>query len=137
MREKQAACFVLYNTYQQKAGSYKQGDKKMVLSIVSIVANVLFIVLLNLNLYTDHATFPDGTTRKWERSPIERLEVADNRWLLFLQIFLAAVSIISAILVIIGINNKVVKIIQLVSMIASAVSFIIIMIVAGTTHPTY
>lgn len=109
----------------------------MVLGIVSIVANVLFFVVLNLNLYTDHATFPDGTSRQWERSPIDRLEVADIRWLLYLQIFLAAVSIISAILVIVGINNKVVKIIQLVSMIASAVAFIIIMIVSGSIHPAY
>ena len=117
--------------------SYKAGDKKMILSIVSLVANVLFFVLLNLDLYTDRAVMADGTTHRWSHSPIDRLDAADMRILFYLQIFLAAVSIISAILVIIGINNKVVKIIQLVSMIASAVSFIIIMIVAGTTHPTY
>ena len=36
-----------------------------------------------------------------------------------------------------GIKNNIIKVVQLVSSIASLIMFIIIMIVAVTTHPTY
>ena len=109
----------------------------MILSIVSIIANIAFFVLVKLELFTDHASFPDGSEREYQRSVIDRLEVCDRRELLYLQLFLAAVSIITSILVLCGIKNNIIKVVQLVSSIASLIMFIIIMIVAVTTHPTY
>ena len=47
------------------------------------------------------------------------------------------ISIITSILYLVGIRNNVIKVIQLVATIASAVLFVIIMIVAGITHPKY
>ncbi len=109
----------------------------MILSIVSIIANIGFFVMFKLELFTDHATMVDGSEREYQRSIIDRLEVCDRRELLYLQIFLALVSVITSILILCGIKNNIVKIIQLVSSIASLIMFIIIMIVAAGTHPTY
>jgi hypothetical protein len=51
----------------------------MLISIISIIANTIFFVVLNLNIYTDRTTFPDGSTREWQRSPLARLELSDQR----------------------------------------------------------
>ena len=112
-------------------------EAHMVLSIISIIVNVVFFVVLKLNLYTDRAVLGDGTTREWQRSPLDRLYVADKQPLFYLQVFLAAVSIITSILVLVGVKNSIVKIVQIVSTIASVILFVIIMIVAGNIHPKY
>ena len=109
----------------------------MILSILSIVANIVFMVMLKLELFTDRATLPDGETRTYTWSAFDRLSAADKNWLGYLQIALVAISVISSILVLVGIKNNVVKIIQLVSMICSAVMFAVIMIVSVNTHPAY
>jgi len=109
----------------------------MILSIISIVVNILFIVVLKLDLYTDKIPMPDGDVRTWRGSPADRLDAASKSGLFYLQIFLAAVSVITSILIICGVKNNVVKIIQIASLIASAVLFIVIMVIAQTTHPKY
>ena len=109
----------------------------MMLNIISIVINVVFFIILNLDLYTDQVYLPDGIKREWHGSPIDRLYAADKNVLLYLYIFLAAVSILTGILLLAGIRNNVVKTVQLVAAIASVLVFIIIMAVAGNTHPTY
>ena len=109
----------------------------MIISIISIIANILFFVVMNLKLYNDHSIMSDGTERHWHNSPVDRLDSADMNALLYIEIALAAVSIITSILYLVGIRNNVIKVIQLVATIASAVLFVIIMIVAGITHPKY
>ena len=109
----------------------------MVLSIISIIVNVLFFVVMNLNLYTDRAVLGDGIEREWQRSPLESLYNADKAWLFYLQIIVSAISIISSILVIAGVKNNVVKAIQMISTAVSVIVFVIIMVVATTTHPKY
>ncbi len=109
----------------------------MILSIISILVNVLYFVVLNLKLYTDRAVLGDGIAREWQKSPIDRLYAADKNVLLYVQILLAAVSIITGILVIAGVKNNIVKIVQLSSTISSTVMFIVILSIAGSTHPRY
>ena len=109
----------------------------MVLSIVSIVLNAIFFVVLNLEIYTDRMPLADGSVREWHRSPLGRLDVADERYLFYLQILFAAVSVITSILIMVGIKNNAVKIIRLIATIASAIMFIIIMVATSNTHAKY
>ena len=114
-----------------------EAETEMLISIISIVANILFFVVLNLNIYTDRTSFPDGSTREWQRSPLARLELSDQRYLFYLQIAVAAVSVITSILVICGVKSNAVKIIRNVSSILSLIVFIIIMIASSNTHAKY
>ena len=45
----------------------------MLMTILSIIANIAYFVVLNLNIYTDRAMMPTGEVREWHRSPIIRL----------------------------------------------------------------
>lgn len=114
-----------------------EAETEMLISIISIVANILFFVVLNLNIYTDRTSFPDGSTREWQRSPLARLELSDQRYLFYLQIAVAAVSVITSILVICGVKSNAVKIIRNVSSILSLIVFIILMIASSNTHAKY
>lgn len=109
----------------------------MLLSIVSLVVNIAFFAVMNLELYTDRARMPNGGVREWHRSPIARLHISDRSALLYLQLAFAAVSVITAVLVLFGVKNSVVKTIRLVSTIASAIMFAVIMIVTGNAHVNY
>ena len=109
----------------------------MILSIVSIIINILFFVVLNLDIYTDRMYLPDNLSRERQVSPLYRLNMNDMNWLLYLQIFLAAVSVITSILFLAGVRNNVVKIVQIIATIASAVIFVLIMILTGNTHAKY
>ena len=113
------------------------GWKRMLISIVSIIANVLFLVMLNVKFYTDRAFMPDGERMVWHLSPLDKLDAIDKRFLWYFQIAIAAVSIISSILFMIGVKNNVVKIVQYISLAASALMFVIIMIVAAFTQAKY
>jgi TRAP-type uncharacterized transport system fused permease subunit len=109
----------------------------MLISIISIIANVLFFVVLNINFYTDRTSFPDGSVREDQRSPLGRLELSDQRYLFYLQTALAAVSIIMSVLVLFGVKNNAVKLIRNISSAASLIVFIIIIIATGNTHAKY
>ena len=50
----------------------------MLLSVVSIIANTIYYIILNIRLYTDEAAMPDGTIKKWHHSPAARLAIADQ-----------------------------------------------------------
>ena len=108
----------------------------MLLRIGSILLNIVYGVVLNLNLYTDRVAMTDGEARTWQRSPIDRLFLNDQSWLLYLQIALSAVSIITSILLLVGVKNQksnFLKTVQIVSTAASTVMFIVIMIVTAST----
>ncbi len=112
----------------------------MLLRIGSILLNILYGVVLNLNLYTDHSRMPDGGSRTWQRSPVDRLFLCDQSWLLYLEIVLGAVSIITSILLLIGgkaQKSNVLKTVQIVSTAASTVMFIVIMIVTANANVRY
>ena len=109
----------------------------MLITILSIILNIAYFVVLNLNIYTDRAMMPTGEIREWHRSPITRLNIADQSFLIYLQIVFAAVSIITSVLFLFGVRNNIIKIIQLVSTIGSTIVFIIIMIVTSNLHAKY
>ena len=109
----------------------------MLMTILSIIANIAYFVVLNLKIYTDRAMMPTGEVREWRRSPITRLSIADQSFLVYLQIVLAAVSVITSVLFLFGIRTRMVRTIQLVSLIGSAIVFIIIMIVTSDAHAKY
>ena len=109
----------------------------MLMAILSIIANITYFVVLNLNIYTDRAMMPYGEVREWHRSPITRLNIADQSFLIYLQIVLAAVSMITSLLFLFGVRSSIVKTIQLVSIIGSTIVFIIIMIVSSDSHAKY
>lgn len=110
---------------------------RMLLSIISIVMNVIYYAVLRMNLYTDRALMPYGEIREWRRSPIDRLYISDQPVLLYLQLAFAAVSVITGLLMLFGVKNSILKTVQLVSAIASTAMFIVIMIVTGNAHVRY
>ena len=109
----------------------------MLITILSIILNIAYFVVLNLNIYTDRAMMPTGEIREWHRSPVTRLNIADQSFLIYLQIVFAAVSIITSVLFLFGVRNNIIKIIQLVSTIGSTIMFNIIMIVTSNLHAKY
>ena len=109
----------------------------MLMSILFIIINIAYFVVLNINIYTDRAMMPTGEIREWHRSPVTRLNIADQSFLIYLQIVFAAVSIITSVLFLFGVRNNIIKIIQLVSTIGSTIMFIIIMIVTSNLHAKY
>ena len=109
----------------------------MLMTILSIIANIAYFIVLNLNIYTDRAMMPNGELREWHRSPITRLSIADQSFLIYLQIALADVSVITSVLFLLGIRGRMIRTIQLVSVIGSTIVFIIIMIVSSNSHATY
>ena len=109
----------------------------MLLAILSIIVNIAYFVVLNMNIYTDRAMMPTGEVREWHRSPIARLNIADQSFLIYLQVVLAAVSIISSVLFLLGVRSSIIRTIQLVSIIGSTIVFIIIMIVTSNSHAKY
>ena len=109
----------------------------MLVSILSIIVNIAYFVVLNMNIYTDRATMPTGEVREWHRSPIARLNVADQSFLFYLQMILAAVSMITSVLFLFGVRGRMIRTIQLVSIIGSTIVFIIIMIVTSSSHAKY
>ena len=109
----------------------------MLMTVLSIIANITFFVILNMNIYTDRAILPTGEIREWHRSPIARLNIADQSFLIYLQIVFAAVSIITSVLFLFGTRSSIIKTIRLVSIIGSTIVFIIIMIVTSISHAKY
>ena len=109
----------------------------MLMSILSIIANIAYFVVLNMNIYTDWATMPTGEIREWHRNPIARLNIADQSFLFYLQMILAAVSIITSVLFLFGVRGRMIRTIQLVSIIGSTIVFIIIMIVTSNSLAKY
>ena len=106
-------------------------------TILSIIVNIVYFVILNMNIYTDRAIMPTGEVRVWHRSPINRLNNADQSFLLYLQIVLAAVSIIASVLFLFNVRSSIIRTIQLVGTIGSTIVFIIIMIVTSDSHANY
>ena len=109
----------------------------MLMTILSIIINIAYFIVLNMDIYTDRAMMPTGEIREWHRSPITRLNIADQSFLFYLQMILAAVSIVTSVLFLFGVRGRMIRTIQLVSVIGSTIVFIIIMIVTSDSHANY
>ena len=109
----------------------------MMMTILSIIINITYFVVLNTNIYTDRAMMPTGEVREWHRSPITRLNISDQSFLVYLQIVLAAVSIITSVLFLFGVRSSKIRTIQWISTIGSTIVFIIIMIVTSYLYANY
>ena len=109
----------------------------MLLNVASIVANVLFFLIMNMQIYTDRAKMPNGETRTWRRSPISRLSISGRTWLVWLQFVFAVLSVVTCILVMCGVKTRVIRIVQTAATVGSAIMFIAVMIVSGDTHVNY
>jgi hypothetical protein len=109
----------------------------MLLSILSILLNIAYVVVLNISFYTDRAPMPTGQFREWHRSPLDRLNIADQSVLFYLQIVLSAVSVITSVLRLFGVRGRALNTVQLISTIASTIVFIIIMIVTSNAYAKY
>ena len=109
----------------------------MLTTILSIIVNIAYLVVLNMNVYTDRAMMPTGEIREWHRSPIARLNIADQSFLFYLQMILAAVSIVTSVLFLFGVRDRIIRTVQLASVIGSTIVFIIIMIVTSDSHAKY
>ena len=108
-----------------------------ILDIILIIVNGIYFAVLNTRLYTDRAMLPDGIEREWHLSPVDRMERAGNTTLLYIWIIFAVVSIVSGILLLIGIKNSTVKTVRLISTVISTVLFIAVLIIAGNIHLRY
>ena len=109
----------------------------MLMNILSIIVNIAYLVVLNLAFYTDRVKMPTGEIREWHRSPVTRLSISNQSFLFYLQIILAAVSIITSVLLFLGFQKSLIKTIQLISTIGSTVMFVIIMILTSNSHVRY
>ena len=111
---------------------------KMLLYIISIIANAVYFVILRMDLYTDTYHLPDWEMGVHHRSPIDSLYTADNPALLYLQLALMLASAVTSLLMLLGVKSHAVKVIQIASTIGSTAMFIIILIYAGYfVHPHY
>ena len=109
----------------------------MLMTILSIIVNIAYPVVLNIDFYTDRAKMPTGEIREWHRSPVARLNLSGQSFLFYLEIVLAVVSIIASVLLLLGVRKSIIKTIQLVSTIGSTVMFVIIMIVTANSNVRY
>ncbi len=109
----------------------------MLMSIIAFMANAVFWLLLNRDIYVDRVPMPDGGYREWERSAIARLRISGQNWILYLEVAFMALSIIASVLVLLGVKSSVIKAIQLISLMAATVMFIIIMIVTANKNVRY
>ena len=110
---------------------------KVILSIVSIIVNIVYFVILRTDIYLDRYHLPNGETGEHKRSPMNSLYHADMNWIFYLELLFMAVSIITSILLLFGVKNSIIKITQIVSTVASTVMFIVIMVISGNIHLKY
>ena len=107
-----------------------------ILSILSVIANIMYFVVLRMELYTRTATFPSGQ-RTYHYSPLDMLYHAGNTGLKDFQFVFSVISVILVTLLIVGIKNRYVKIAWIISTAASTILFIAILVYAGSVHLTY
>lgn len=112
-------------------------SRDMLRSIISIILNVLYFVILSIPMYTDRAHMENGSVREWHRSPIDRLNISGMSWLFYLQIVISVICTVTSLLMIFGVKTKAIKTIQLISLIASVAVFAVIMIITGNSHAKY
>lgn len=109
----------------------------MVLSIISIIANITFNIIIFLKLFTARVHMPDGGLSIYHLSALDKLNAADLTILVYLQILISMVAVILSIFVLGKVKADIMKKPQIISFIASVVMFIVLMIVTILIHPKY
>ena len=109
----------------------------MVLSIISIIANITFNIIIFLKLFTARVHMPDGGFSVYHLSALDKLNAADLTILVYLQILISMVAVILSIFVLGKVKADIMKKPQIISFIASVVMFIVLMIVTILIHPKY
>lgn len=109
----------------------------MVPSIISIIANIAFNVIIFLKLFKDRVHMPDGGVNVYHLSALDKLNAAELTVLVYLQILISMVAVIFSIFVLSKFKIDVMKKPQIISFIASVVMFVVLMIVAVLIHPKY
>ena len=109
----------------------------MLMNILCVILNIVYLIVLNMAIYTDRAPLPSGGVREWHRSPVTRLHMADQSFLFYLEVALAAVSILTGLLLMFGVRSAVIRKIRLIAAIGSTIIFIVIMFVTSNTHVKY
>lgn len=105
--------------------------------ILTIIADIIYIIVLNTAFYTDSAMMPDGKMRHWQRSPLSRLNLSDMSYLYYLQLLCIAVSVVTAVMLLFGMKSETLKKVWIISSIISALVFVIILIVTANSHAKY
>ncbi len=108
----------------------------LVFEILSIIANIIYFIVLRMELYTDTAILPDGE-RTYSYSAIEKLSHAGSTGMVSLQTVSAIVCVIMAILLIVGIKKRTVTIAWIISIAVSTLLFVAILLYAGMVHLKY
>ena len=107
-------------------------------SIISIIANIVYYVFLQIDLFTDRYYLPGSEEPAVNhRNAIDSLFHANMNGLLDLEMLFIVVSVVTGIILLLGVKKNIVRIIWCISTIASTVMFIIIMIAAANVHLTY
>lgn len=109
----------------------------MLQGIVSMICNIVYFIVLNMTLYTDTAILPNGQMRVMRRSPVDRLYAADMPAWLYAQLVLAAISLITGVMLLLGIQRQIIKKVQMIATVASTAVFIAIMIITANSHVKY
>lgn len=109
----------------------------MVLSIISIIANITFNIIIFLKLFTARVHMPDGGFSVYHLSALDKLNAAELTILVYLQILISMVAVILSIFVLGKVKADIMKKPQIISFIASVVMFIVLMIVTILIHPKY
>ena len=77
----------------------------MLRSLISVVVNIVYCVVLNLTLFTDRAVMPGGEVRQWRHSAIGRLGLSGQSALVYLQLFFTAVSLVTSGMMLFGVKT--------------------------------
>jgi hypothetical protein len=109
----------------------------MIIGIISIIMNIIYCAVLNLKLFTDRYTLPDGIRREARLSAVDRLYGADMLWLPYLLYVLAAACIIVSVLFLLKAKTRTLKTVCIVCALASTAVFAAAMIAAARTHLHY
>ena len=109
----------------------------MVLSIISIIVNIAFNVIIFLKLFTARVHMPDGGLSVYHFSALDKLNAAELTILVYLQILISMVAVILSIFALGKVKADIMKKPQIISFIASVVMFIVLMIVTILIHPKY
>ena len=109
----------------------------MLKNLFCVILNIVYLIVLNMAIYTDRTVLPSGEVREWHRSPLTRLHMADHFFLFYLQAALAAVSILIGLLLLFGVRSAVIRKIQLITAVGSTVMFVIILLVTSNAHAKY
>ena len=103
------------------------------LNILSVIAAIVYFVVLNLKIFTVKYMSPDGEVIM-RVSPAERLGVPS---LYVLHLICSVLSVAASVLAMTGARSRTVRTVQIAALIASTVTFIVVLAVSAGTNLKY